>query len=124
MALKFLNKKGWHTGSLWNIENVWKAEQKHDTQQKKFEELKKQIQDESQKTERRLRAWISQSRSWTSSLSLFLIAQGTTGIEPARGGFTIHCLDPLGYIRPTPTQVSVSIYDQIDNLKADSPFIR
>lgn len=24
----------------------------------------------------------------------------TTGIEPARGGFTIHCLDPLGYIRP------------------------
>jgi hypothetical protein len=26
----------------------------------------------------------------------------TTGIEPARGGFTIHCLDPLGYIRPLP----------------------
>ena len=26
----------------------------------------------------------------------------TTGIEPARGGFTIHCLDPLGYIRPYP----------------------
>ncbi|KAL2905188.1 hypothetical protein RDABS01_003898 [Bienertia sinuspersici] len=25
-----------------------------------------------------------------------------TGIEPARGGFTIHCLDPLGYIRPYP----------------------
>lgn len=25
----------------------------------------------------------------------------TTGIEPARGGFTIHCLDPLGYIRPS-----------------------
>ena len=24
------------------------------------------------------------------------------GIEPARGGFTIHCLDPLGYIRPYP----------------------
>jgi hypothetical protein len=37
-----------------------------------------------------------------------------TGIEPARGGFTIHCLDPLGYIRPYPrAQVSVSIYDQI-----------
>ena len=36
----------------------------------------------------------------------------TTGIEPARGGFTIHCLDPLGYIRPYP-QVLVSIYDQI-----------
>ena len=26
----------------------------------------------------------------------------TTGIEPARGGLTIHCLDPLGYIRPYP----------------------
>ena len=38
----------------------------------------------------------------------------TTGIEPARGGFTIHCLDPLGYIRPYPrTGVSVSRYDQI-----------
>nr|AWT40635.1 ribosomal protein S19 [Cercis chuniana] len=24
----------------------------------------------------------------------------TTGIEPAHGEFTIHCLDPLGYIRP------------------------
>ena len=23
-----------------------------------------------------------------------------TGIEPAHGGFTIHCLEPLGYIRP------------------------
>ncbi|KAI7993356.1 hypothetical protein LOK49_LG11G02826 [Camellia lanceoleosa] len=26
----------------------------------------------------------------------------TTGIKPARSGFTIHCLDPLGYIRPYP----------------------
>ncbi|KAG5630760.1 hypothetical protein H5410_002477, partial [Solanum commersonii] len=26
----------------------------------------------------------------------------TTGIEPVHGGFTIHCLDPLGYIRPYP----------------------
>jgi hypothetical protein len=39
MALKFLNKKGWHTGSLRNIENVWKAEQKHGAEQKKLEEL-------------------------------------------------------------------------------------
>lgn len=46
MALKFLNKKGWHTGSLRNIENVWKAEQKHDAEQKKLEELKKQIKEE------------------------------------------------------------------------------
>ena len=35
----------------------------------------------------------------------------TTGIEPARGGFTIHCLDPLGYIRPYP-RTGLS-YDQI-----------
>lgn len=31
-----------------------------------------------------------------------------TGIEPARGGFTIHCLDPLGYIRPYPRFQSLS----------------
>ncbi|KAK3030597.1 hypothetical protein RJ639_039683 [Escallonia herrerae] len=43
MALKFLNKKGWHTGNLRNIENVWKAEKKHDAEQKKLEELRKQI---------------------------------------------------------------------------------
>ncbi|KAK2970530.1 hypothetical protein RJ640_000237 [Escallonia rubra] len=34
MALKFLNKKGWHTGNLQNIENVGKAEKKHDAEQK------------------------------------------------------------------------------------------
>lgn len=51
MALKFLNKKGWHTGSLRNIENVWKAEQKHETEQKKLEELRKQIQDEREQNE-------------------------------------------------------------------------
>ncbi|CAH1422863.1 unnamed protein product [Lactuca virosa] len=51
MALKFLNKKGWHTGSLCNIENVWKAEQKHDVEQKKLEELRKQIHEEREKAE-------------------------------------------------------------------------
>jgi len=51
MALKFLNKKGWHTGSLRNIENVWKAEQKHESEQKKLEELRKQIQDEREQSE-------------------------------------------------------------------------
>lgn len=54
MALKFLNKKGWHTGSLRNIENVWKAEQKHDAEQKKLEELRKQIQEERERSEYRL----------------------------------------------------------------------
>ncbi|EPS66509.1 hypothetical protein M569_08267 [Genlisea aurea] len=53
MALKFLNKKGWHTGSLRNIENVWKAEQKHDAEQKKLEELKKQIHEERERAEYR-----------------------------------------------------------------------
>ncbi|THU65083.1 hypothetical protein C4D60_Mb01t33400 [Musa balbisiana] len=51
MALKFLNKKGWHTGSLRNIENVWKAKQKHEAEQCKLEELRKQIQDEREKSE-------------------------------------------------------------------------
>lgn len=54
MALKFLNKKGWHTGSLRNIENVWKAEQKHGAEQKKLEELRKQIQEERERSEFRL----------------------------------------------------------------------
>jgi hypothetical protein len=34
----------------------------------------------------------------------------TTGIEPAHGGFTIHCLDPLGYIRPSTIYLSSIIY--------------
>lgn len=54
MALKFLNKKGWHTGSLRNIENVWKAEQKNEAEQRKLEELRKQIQEEREKDEFRL----------------------------------------------------------------------
>ncbi|XP_043688201.1 pre-mRNA-splicing factor CWC25 homolog isoform X2 [Telopea speciosissima] len=54
MALKFLNKKGWHTGSLRNIENVWKAEQNRDAEQKKLEELRKQIQEERERSEFRL----------------------------------------------------------------------
>ena len=54
MALKVLNKKGWHTGSLRNIENVWKAEQKRDAEDKKLEELRKQIQEERERHEFRL----------------------------------------------------------------------
>ncbi|KAK9152306.1 hypothetical protein Syun_010615 [Stephania yunnanensis] len=54
MALKFLNKKGWHTGSLRNIENVWKAEQKHEAEQRKLEELRKQIHEERERSEFRL----------------------------------------------------------------------
>ncbi|CAM8921409.1 unnamed protein product [Rhodiola kirilowii] len=51
MGMKFLNKKGWHTGSLRNIENVWKAEQKHEQEQKKLEELRKQIVEERERAE-------------------------------------------------------------------------
>ncbi|GAB2222878.1 hypothetical protein Droror1_Dr00017009 [Drosera rotundifolia] len=54
MALKFLNKKGWHTGSLRNIENVWKAEQKQEAEQKKLDELRKQILEERERSEFRL----------------------------------------------------------------------
>uniref|UniRef100_A0A803M0G1 CBF1-interacting co-repressor CIR N-terminal domain-containing protein n=1 Tax=Chenopodium quinoa TaxID=63459 RepID=A0A803M0G1_CHEQI len=54
MALKFLNKKGWHTGSLRNIENVWKAEQKHEQEQRKLEELRKQILEERERDEFRV----------------------------------------------------------------------
>ena len=53
MALKFLNQKGWHTGSLRNIENVWTNEQKHDAEQKKLEELRKQIHEEQEVCESR-----------------------------------------------------------------------
>nr|XP_018684356.1 PREDICTED: pre-mRNA-splicing factor CWC25 homolog [Musa acuminata subsp. malaccensis] len=63
MALKFLNKNGWHTGSLRNIENVWKAEQKHEAEQRKLEELRKQIQDERENSE-------------------FLLLQGQAGLVP------------------------------------------
>lgn len=51
MALKFLNKKGWHTGSLANIERVWKKEQAHKEEQRKLEEFKKQIAEEAEKAE-------------------------------------------------------------------------
>ncbi|KAF6136467.1 hypothetical protein GIB67_035026 [Kingdonia uniflora] len=51
MALKFLNKKGWHTGSLRNIENVWNVEQKHNAEEKKLEELQKHIHEERERSE-------------------------------------------------------------------------
>ena len=50
----------------------------------------------------------------------------TTGIEPARGGFTIHCLDPLGYIRPLIKLIFLSRLKYIsilDKLKEIETFI-
>ncbi|KAL9225303.1 hypothetical protein vseg_001246 [Gypsophila vaccaria] len=51
MGMKFLNKKGWHTGSLQNIERVWKAEQKDQAEKSKLDELRKQIHEERERDE-------------------------------------------------------------------------
>ncbi|KAK9672653.1 hypothetical protein RND81_12G114700 [Saponaria officinalis] len=51
MGMKFLNKKGWHTGSLQNIERVWKAEQKDEEEKRKSAELLKQIHEERERDE-------------------------------------------------------------------------
>lgn len=51
MALKFLNKKGWHTGTLRNVEKVWKAEQEYEAEQKKLEELRRQIKEEKDRSD-------------------------------------------------------------------------
>ncbi|KAL2929941.1 Major capsid protein VP1 [Bienertia sinuspersici] len=42
----------------------------------------------------------------------------TTGIEPACGRFTIHCLDPLGYIRPYP-RTGLSLYLRSDRFRTN-----
>ncbi|XP_053309893.1 pre-mRNA-splicing factor CWC25 homolog [Spea bombifrons] len=39
-------KKSWHPQTLRNVEKVWKAEQKHEAEQKKIEELQKELRDE------------------------------------------------------------------------------
>ncbi|KAG1714935.1 SOSS complex subunit B1 [Nymphon striatum] len=39
-------KKSWHPSTLKNIERVWKAEQKHSAEQKKIEQLQKELHDE------------------------------------------------------------------------------
>ncbi|XP_028675205.1 pre-mRNA-splicing factor CWC25 homolog isoform X2 [Erpetoichthys calabaricus] len=39
-------KKSWHPQTLKNIERVWKAEQKHEAEQKKINELQKELQQE------------------------------------------------------------------------------
>eukprot|EP00191_Tetraselmis_sp_GSL018_P009730 CAMPEP_0177609484 /NCGR_PEP_ID=MMETSP0419_2-20121207/19119_1 /TAXON_ID=582737 /ORGANISM="Tetraselmis sp., Strain GSL018" /LENGTH=437 /DNA_ID=CAMNT_0019104423 /DNA_START=97 /DNA_END=1412 /DNA_ORIENTATION=+ len=49
--LAFLNKKSWHTGGLRQQEEVWKREQEYAKEQKKLQELKKQIEDERKREE-------------------------------------------------------------------------
>ncbi|XP_078453965.1 pre-mRNA-splicing factor CWC25 homolog isoform X2 [Lampetra fluviatilis] len=39
-------KKSWHPQTLRNIERVWKAEQKHEAEQKKIDELQKELAEE------------------------------------------------------------------------------
>ena len=45
-GLAFLNKKGWHPGTLRNQEKVWKAEQSDLLEKKRVQEIRKQYEDE------------------------------------------------------------------------------
>jgi len=45
-SLAFLNKKGFHTGTIANQERVWLAEQKHAAEQRRLQELQKELQEE------------------------------------------------------------------------------
>lgn len=51
MALKFLNKKGWHTGSPKNIKKVIDSEKKHAAEEKKSDERRKKILEERETAE-------------------------------------------------------------------------
>ncbi|XP_023243611.1 pre-mRNA-splicing factor CWC25 homolog [Centruroides sculpturatus] len=44
-------KKSWHPSTLRNIERVWKAEQKHEAEQKKIEQLQRELAEERAKEE-------------------------------------------------------------------------
>ncbi|XP_076315777.1 uncharacterized protein LOC143228368 [Tachypleus tridentatus] len=44
-------KKSWHPSTLRNIERVWKAEQQHEAEQKKIEQLQKELEEERGKEE-------------------------------------------------------------------------
>lgn len=39
-------KKSWHPQTLRNVEKVWKAEQKHEAERKKIEELQRELREE------------------------------------------------------------------------------
>lgn len=39
-------KKSWHPQTFKNIERVWKAEQKHENERKKIEQLQEEIREE------------------------------------------------------------------------------
>ena len=39
-------KKSWHPSTMRNMEKVWKAEQKHDQEQRRIAELQREIREE------------------------------------------------------------------------------
>ena len=39
-------KKSWHPSTFQNLEKVWKAEQRHDQERKKIEQLQQEIREE------------------------------------------------------------------------------
>lgn len=51
--LAFLGKKSWHTKNLRNVERVWIAEEREKAEQRKLEELRKQIEEEREMVELR-----------------------------------------------------------------------
>mmetsp|Transcript_36541 Transcript_36541/g.84467 ORF Transcript_36541/g.84467 Transcript_36541/m.84467 type:complete len:378 (-) Transcript_36541:187-1320(-) len=51
--LAFLGKKSWHTKNLKNVERVWIAEEREKAEQRKLEELQKQIEEEREMVELR-----------------------------------------------------------------------
>lgn len=48
MSLAFLFKKTWHPSTLQNSERVWIAEQKDAAEQRRIDELTKQVREEQQ----------------------------------------------------------------------------
>ncbi|UYV79520.1 CWC25 [Cordylochernes scorpioides] len=46
-------KKSWHSSTLRNMERVWKAEQKHEAEKKKIEQLQRELAEERAKEEMR-----------------------------------------------------------------------
>jgi glutamate dehydrogenase/leucine dehydrogenase len=50
-GIGFLNKKTWHPGRIQNLEEVWKREQVKEAEERKMDELRKQVMEERKKSE-------------------------------------------------------------------------
>ena len=44
-------KKSWHPSTFHNLEKVWKLEQRHETEQKKIEQLQQELHEERSREE-------------------------------------------------------------------------